>query len=290
MQQSTIDNVHPKLQHNSNTSADVTTSSPNSGNTLVGRSALYNADCFDVFPFIEDKSIDAIICDLPYGTTACKWDSILPLDKLWKEYERIIKDDGAIILFGSEPFSSLLRISKLDLFKYDWIWVKNTSSNFLQANYQPIKRHENILVFSKSNASFTKKNNKMKYFPILNENEKVYSERQNQSIEVGLNAWKDRMSNNYEFKRNKNKGTFPKSVIEFAGKIVNKNHPTEKPLELMEYLIKTYTNEGETVLDNCMGSGTTGVACKQLNRQFIGIEKETNYYNIAVKRISEMLF
>ena len=113
----------------------------------VSGSIFVNADCFDVFPFIEDKSIDAIIADLPYGTTACKWDSVLPLDKLWNEYERIVKDDGAIVLFGSEPFSSVLRVSKLDLFKYDWIWVKNTSSNFLQANYQPIKRHENKLVF-----------------------------------------------------------------------------------------------------------------------------------------------
>ena len=113
----------------------------------VSGSTFVNADCFDVFPFIEDKSIDAVICDLPYGTTACKWDSVLPLDKLWNEYERIVKDDGAIVLFGSEPFSSVLRVSKLDLFKYDWIWVKNTSSNFLQANYQPIKRHENKLVF-----------------------------------------------------------------------------------------------------------------------------------------------
>jgi len=254
--------------------------------TRVSGSTFVNADCFDVFPFIEDKSIDAVICDLPYGTTACKWDSVLPLDKLWNEYERIVKDDGAIVLFGSEPFSSVLRVSKLDLFKYDWIWVKNTSSNFLQANYQPIKRHENILVFSKSNASFTKKKNKMKYFPILNENEKVYSERQNQSIEVGLNAWRDRMSNNYEFKRNKNKGTFPKSVIEFAGKIGNKNHPTEKPIELMEYLVKTYTNEGDMVLDNCMGSGTTNLACIKLNRRSIGIEKEKQYYDVAVRRLS----
>ena len=253
----------------------------------VSGSTFVNADCFYVFPFIEDKSIDAIICDLPYGTTACKWDSVLPLDKLWKEYERIVKDDGAIILFGSEPFSSVLRVSKLDLFKYDWVWVKNTSSNFLQANYQPIKRHENILVFSKSNASFSKKNNKMKYFPILNENEKVYSERQNQSIEVGLNAWKDRMSNNYEFKRNKNKGTFPKSVIEFAGKIGNKSHPTEKPIELMEYLVKTYTNEGDMVLDNTMGSGTTNLACIKLNRKSIGIEKEKQYYDVAVRRALE---
>lgn len=252
--------------------------------TRVSGSTFVNADCFDVFPFIEDKSIDAIICDLPYGTTACKWDSVLPLDKLWNEYERVIRDDGAIVLFGSEPFSSVLRISKLCLFKYDWIWIKNTSSNFLQANYQPIKRHENILVFSKSNASFTKKNAKMKYYPILNEKEKVYSERQNQSIEVGLNAWKNRMSNNYEFKRNKNKGTFPKSVIEFACKIGNKNHPTEKPIELMEYLVKTYTNEGDTVLDNTMGSGTTNLACIKLNRKSIGIEKEKQYYDVAVRR------
>lgn len=260
---------------------------PHLHKTDVSRSTLFWADCFDVFPSIPDKSVDAIIADLPYGTTACKWDSILPLDKLWNEYERVIKDNGAIVLFGSEPFSSILRVSKLYLFKYDWVWLKNTSSNFLQANYQPIKRHENILVFSKSNASYTKKNNKMKYFPILNENEKVYSERQNQSIEVGLNAWKDRMSDNYEFKRNKNKGTFPKSVIEFAGKISNKNHPTEKPIELMEYLVKTYTNEGDMVLDNTMGSGTTNLACIKLNRKSIGIEKEKQYYDVAVRRALE---
>ncbi len=251
----------------------------------VSGSALFQGDCLEIMPLIPDKSIDAIIADLPYGTTACKWDSVLPLDKLWKEYERIVKDDGAIVLFGSEPFSSVLRISKLNLFKYDWIWIKNTSSNFLQANYQPIKRHENISVFSKNNASFTKKGNKMKYYPILNENEKVYAERQNQSVKVGLNAWKGRMSDNYEFKRNKNKGTFPKSVIEFAGKISNKNHPTEKPLELMEYLVKTYTNEGDMVLDNTMGSGTTCLGAKELNRKFIGIEKEAKYYDLAVARV-----
>ena len=250
----------------------------------VSGSALFHGDCLEIMPLIPDKSVQLILADLPYGTTACKWDSIIDLDLLWKQYERIVKDDGAIILFGSEPFSSVLRFSKLDLFKYDWIWVKNTSSNFLQANYQPIKRHENISVFSKSNASYTKKNNKMKYFPILNENEKVYSDRKSQSIEVGLNAWKDRMSDNYEFKRNKNKGTFPKSVIEFAGKISNKNHPTEKPLELMKYLIKTYTNENDIVLDNTMGSGTTPLAAKELNRKFIGIEKEVNYYEIACRR------
>ena len=250
-----------------------------------GGSALFQGDCLDIMPLIPDNSIDMILCDLPYGTTACKWDTIIPFEPLWAQYERIVKDDAAIVLFGSEPFSSVLRISKLNLFKYDWIWIKNTSSNFLQANYQPIKRHENILVFSKNNASFTKKGNKMKYYPILNENEKVYAERQNQSVEVGLNAWKGRMSDNYEFKRNKNKGTFPKSVIEFDGKISNKNHPTEKPVPLLEYLIKTYTNDGEVVLDNTMGSGSTGVACVNTNRKFIGIEKEVKYYDLAVARV-----
>ena len=248
---------------------------------------LLKGDCLELMKSIPDGSIDAIITDPPYGTTACKWDSVIDFTLMWEQLNRVIKPNGAIVLFGSEPFSSALRMSNIKNYKYDWIWIKNTSSNFLQANYQPIKRHENILVFSKSNASFTKKNAKMKYYPILNEKEKVYSERQNQSIEVGLNAWKNRMSNNYEFKRNKNKGTFPKSVIEFACKIGNKNHPTQKPIALMEYLIKTYTNENETVLDFTMGSGSTGVACVNTNRNFIGIEMDEKYFEIANERINK---
>ena len=253
--------------------------------TDVSGSALVLGDCLEVMKYIPDTSVDMILCDLPYGTTACKWDSIIDLPLLWEQYNRIIKDNGAIILTASQPFTTKLISSNYEMFKYEWIWVKNTSSNFLQSNYQPTKRHENILVFSKSNASYTKKNTKMKYFPIMNETEKVYSERKNQSIEVGLNSWKNRMSDNYEFKRNKNKGTFPKSVINFAGKISNKNHPTEKPLELMKYLIKTYSLENDLILDNCMGSGTTCLAAKELNRKFIGIEKEQKYYDIAVARI-----
>ena len=249
---------------------------------------IYNEDCLDGMKKIDDKSIDMILCDLPYGTTRLKWDSIIPLDKLWEEYKRIIKDNGAIVLFGSEPFSSLVRTSNLKMYKYDWVWEKTAGSNFLQANYQPIKRHENIMVFSKYNASYTKDNKKMNYYPILNKEGKVYYDRPEQSVEVGLNAWKAGVSKDYKFKRNKNDGTFPISIIEFGSILSNKLHPTQKPVTLFEYLIKTYTNENELILDNCMGSGTTAIACINTNRNYIGFELDTTYYNLSNKRIKDV--
>jgi len=237
--------------------------------TRVSGSTFINADCFDVFPFIEDKSIDAIICDLPYGTTACKWDSILPFDKLWEQYERIIKPNGAIVLFGSEPFSSALRMSNIKNYKYDWIWNKSRPTGFLNAKKQPLRKTENISVFYKKQPTYNRQ------FKEVNERiftrtkgGGTYGEQKN----IPTNVSNGGLENPY-------------TLIDF--KCINGEHPTQKPLELMEYLIKTYTNEGDIVLDNTMGSGTTNLACIKLNRKSIGIEKEKQYYDVAVRRASE---
>ena len=232
---------------------------------------LFNADCFSIFPLIEDKSIDMILCDLPYGTTACKWDTILPFDLLWEQYKRIIKDNGAIVLTASQPFTSALVMSNPKMFKYELIWQKPSPSNFAFANKGIMKFHENILIFYKKPPTF----NPQKSIGSPNHQTKIGERKR--ANETGLN--------NKVLVINTNTLKNPKSVIK-----INREmglHPTQKPVALMEYLIKTYTNEGETVLDNCMGSGTTGVACLKTNRQFIGIEKEEEYYNIAVKRIVE---
>lgn len=239
---------------------------------------LYNNDCFNVFPLIPDKSVDAIICDLPYGTTACKWDTIIPFDKLWNEYKRLIKPNGAIVLTASQPFTSALVMSNPKMFKYEWIWEKSKASNFLLAKKQPLKAHENVLVFA---------NGTPNYYPQKTQGKPYYRggvKEKHDNPEVSNN-----IPNYHSHIRKSEDGMrLPRSVqyfttAEFDGKF----HPTQKPIALMEYLIKTYTNENETVLDNCMGSGTTGLACKLTNRKFIGIEKEPEYFNIAQKRISE---
>jgi len=242
--------------------------------TDVSGSTFVNADCFDVFPFIEDKSIDAIICDLPYGTTACKWDSVLPFDKLWNEYERIIKPNGAIVLFGSQPFTSALIMSKIDWFKYELIWQKSRPSNFSLAKKQPLKYHENILVFY---------NKQPTYNPIMTKGEKNHRTKicRGKNNIIGDDGTGVGWENTSDVK-------YPKSVINIKSTDSTKNeHTTQKPLSLMEYLIKTYTNEGDMVLDNTMGSGTTNLACIKLNRKSIGIEKEKQYYDVAVRRASE---
>lgn len=238
---------------------------------------LYNDDCFNVFPLIPGKSVDAIICDLPYGTTACKWDSILPLDNLWSEYKRIIKDNCPIVLFSQIPFDKVLGCSNLEWLKYEWIWEKSKASNFLQSSYMPMRVHENILVFS---------NGKCKYYP-QKEDGKPYRTRKINAKHGNPNAYNN-IPNYMEREPIEMTGRLPRTVQYFkTAHTEGKFHPTQKPIELMEYLIKTYTNENEIVLDNCMGSGTTGVACKLTNRKFIGIEKEPEYFNIAQKRISE---
>ncbi len=237
----------------------------------VSHSTLVNADCFDVFPFIEDKSIDAIIADLPYGVTNMKWDSILPFDKLWEQYERIIKDNGAIVLTATNPFASALIMSNPKLFKYDIVWHKNCPSNPAMAKRQIMRQHELILIFYKKQCV---------YNPQMEE----YSESSKSRIKYSFNV--DKKSEHYDLKEIGSRGEkrYPNSVQ----KITRQTgiHPTQKPLELMEYLIKTYTNEGDMVLDNTMGSGTTNLAALKLNRKSIGIEKEKQYYDVAVRRLS----
>ena len=240
--------------------------------TRVSGSTFVNADCFDVFPFIEDKSIDAIICDLPYGTTACKWDTIIPFDKLWEQYERIIKPNGAIVLTASQPFTSALVMSNPKMFKYEWIWEKTMATGGLMAKYRPMRAHESVLVFNVNKTS------------IYNEQrlegeayKRVEGKKENSVIGDKEGGY---ITVN-------NGGRAARSVFKISNPNANSLHPTQKPIALMEYLIKTYTNEGETVLDNCMGSGTTILAALKLNRKSIGIEKEKQYYDVAVRRASE---
>ncbi len=233
---------------------------------------LLQGDCLEVMKDIPDKSIDMILCDLPYGTTACKWDSIIPFEPLWGQYNRIIKDDGAIVLFGSEPFSSKLRMSNLKMYRYDWIWAKTVASNFAVCKKQPFKKHENIMVFYKKQPT---------YNPQMEDGEPYTDKREKGARNAVVGAGKTVKRQPID-----NKGTrYPSSVQLFSNGNNNNVHPTQKPVALLEYLIKTYTNEGELVLDNCMGSGSTGVACKNTNRDFIGIELDEKYFNIAKERI-----
>ena len=232
---------------------------------------IYNEDCLEGMKRIPDKSVDMILCDLPYGTTACKWDTIIPFEPLWEQYNRLIKDNGAIVLTAGQPFTSALVMSNPEWFKYSLVWNKVNSSSGLHAKTQPLRSHEDILVFSK---------NKTVYNPQMEETSKrVDKERAIPNGEAFGGNTKKRVYNNNGLK-------YPKSVLTFSnanqrGKV----HPTQKPVPLFEYLIKTYTNEGETVLDNCMGSGTTAIACLNNNRNFIGFELDEGYFNIATNRI-----
>lgn len=242
-------------------------------------------DCLELMKDIPNKSIDAIITDPPYGTTACKWDTIIPFDLMWEQLNRIIKPNGAIVLFGSEPFSSYLRISNIKNYKYDWIWHKNMGGAFALAKKQPFKRHEIISVFYRKQCTYNPQmedysestKNRFKDGESLN----TKAQQKNKTGEV-FNL--DRTDYKFDFK----KGTYPKSIQFFKRPHTANSkslHPTQKPVALMEYLIKTYTNEGETILDFTMGSGSTGVACLNTKRNFIGIEKDENYFEIAKNRI-----
>lgn len=239
---------------------------------------LRQGDCLELMKEIPDKSVDMILCDLPYGTTACKWDTIIPFDELWEQYERIIKDYGAIVLFGNEPFSSLLRCSNLRLYKYDWIWQKENGTNFATVKFQPFRKTERICVFGRFATSFNRKHPK----------------NYNPQFSVGKPYKIKRKAGQREMLHNgANKATeldnvgvrYPTDILLFQNE--KGLHPTQKPVALLEYLIKTYTNEGEIVLDNCMGSGSTGVACVNTNRKFIGIELDEQYFGIARNRIKD---
>ena len=230
---------------------------------------LYNGDCLELMKSIPDKSVDMILCDLPYGTTQCKWDTIIPFEELWKQYNRIIKDNNAIVLFGSEPFSSALRMSNVKDYKYDWIWNKVKPSGHLNAKRIPLKQHEIISVFCKG---------KCNYYPIMTEQKPRVSRNY-------LNNKSELFGTEKEVSRVTDK-KYPKTILDFSNASQkDKFHPTQKPVELLEYLIRTYTQEGEIILDNTMGSGSTGVASVNTNRSFIGIELDKNYFNIAKERI-----
>ena len=233
---------------------------------------IYNEDCLEGMKRIPNKSVDMILADLPYGTTACKWDTIIPFEPLWEQYDRVIKDDGAIVLTASQPFTSALVMSKPDLFRYEWIWEKTITSNFMMSKRQPHKKHENVLIFYKRQPT---------YNPQM-EAGKPYKDRARKrtvSVHGGQETTKKPINN---------KGTrYPSSVQLFSNGNNHNIHPTQKPVALFEYLIKTYTNEGETVLDNCMGSGTTAIACLNTDRQYIGFELDETYHKLSLDRIEK---
>lgn len=228
-------------------------------------------DCLELMKNIPNKSIDMILCDLPYGTTQNKWDTVIPLNDLWNQYKRIIKDNGAIVLFSQPPFDKILACSNLKMFRYEWIWQKENSTGFLNAKKMPLKIHENILVFYKKLPTY------------------------NPQMRLGFKPYRckqGRHTTNYgDYKQGhlteSNGERYPIDIINFKREV--SLHPTQKPVALLEYLIKTYTNESETVLDNCMGSGSTGVACVNTNRNFIGFELDENYFDIAKTRINNAL-
>lgn len=261
---------------------------------------LRQGDCLELMKEIPDSSIDLILCDLPYGTTACKWDIVIPFDKLWEQYNRIIKDNGVIVLFGSQPFTSSLIMSNIKNFKYEWIWEKQKASNFMGAKYQPLKYHENTCVFSKETHNYYPQKYKVLEFEEIKQmNDKelkqVFETRDydrfgkvdRRKTINNPKTNKEHIGNEIIRIRNADDGyRYPKSVLKINKEINTNLHPTQKPVTLLEYLIKTYTNEGATVLDNCMGSGSTGVACVNTGRNFIGIELDENYFNIAKERIN----
>ena len=229
---------------------------------------LLQGDCLELMKQVPDKSIDLILCDLPYGTTKCKWDVVIPFDKLWAQYNRIIKDNGAIVLFGNEPFSSQLRLSNLKNYKYDWVWDKKRGSNFATVKIRPFNSFENIMVFYKKQPT---------YNPQMWKSTPYTCKQGYVGVAKQTGLYRDNVITV------NNGDRYPLTILSFSKE--TGLHPTQKPVALLEYLIKTYTNEGDVVLDNCMGSGSTGVACVNTNRNFIGIELDENYFKIAKERI-----
>ena len=237
---------------------------------LVMPLALMQGDCLELMSQIPDGSVDMVLCDLPYGTTACKWDSVIPFEPLWEHYRRVVKQNGAIVLFGSEPFSSYMRMSNIKSFKHDWIWDKRKPGSCVNAKVGPLKQHEIVSVFCQKSPN---------YYPQMTPRDKI-KRRGTYSSGETVPLKDDGVDREYAEK-------YPKTILsEFSNASQrDRFHPTQKPVPLCEYLIRTYTNEGETVLDNCMGSGSTGIACLNTGRNFIGIEKDQKYFEIARDRI-----
>lgn len=247
---------------------------------MDGISLIYG-DCLEKMVSIEDKSVDMILCDPPYGTTQSRWDTIIPFDKMWGHYTRIVKDNGAMLLFGAEPFSSLLRVSNQKMYKYDWVWKKNNSTGFLNARKQPLRDSENISVFYRKQCL---------YNPQMKDKEihKIRPESGNERRQTAI--YGKFCVGNVDTRIIPIDKAMPTTTLFFT-KINTWNkenyHTNQKPTDLLEYFIRTYTHEGDLVLDNCMGSGSTGVACQNTNRRFIGIEKDKNYFEIAKQRIGK---
>jgi len=269
---------------------------------MVLKTDLYQGDCLEVMDSLIEQGVkvDAVITDIPYGTTACAWDVVIPFKEMWGKLDGISRDDTPIVLFGSEPFSSMLRCSNIKHFKYDWVWEKQKASNFLGVKYAPFKFHENISVFSKGVCKYNPQRYKVLEFSEIEKMDKHRLKSLFESREYDRYGTVDRRKTvrdpvtnksevGIEIKRTRyvdDGYRYPKSVLKFNkdGRTV---HPTQKPILLMEYLVKTYSDKGDTVLDFTMGSGTTGVACKRLGRNFIGIEINPEYFEIAKKRIED---
>lgn len=243
---------------------------------------LWQGDCLDLMKNIPDSSVDMVLCDLPYGTTQCKWDSEIDLVALWDAYDRITKPNAAILLFAQAPFSAKLMMSNIKNFRYEWVWIKNRATGFLNSKKMPLKRYENILCFYKKLPTF---------------NPQMRTHDFDGTKFVGHNPWNNKYRNTYEgyggYVRKSveilGDERYPINLIKFDLSNYERGlHPTQKPVALCEYLIKSYTNENDLVLDNCMGSGSTGVACKRTNRRFIGIEMESRYFEIAKERLMNL--
>jgi site-specific DNA-methyltransferase (adenine-specific) len=240
---------------------------------MVNNVQLFKGDCLEVMKGIDDKSIDMILCDLPYGTTKCKWDVIIPFESLWEQYNRIIKDRGIVVLFGSEPFTSALRMSNVKNYRYDLKWEKDQGSDFLNAKLKPLKNYEDIAIFYKK---------RPKYNPQMREGFKEWTKKDTGKTII------EHLGRTVEPREKHSVGNkrYPLSILKF-NRVRNGLHPCQKPVDLLEWLIKSYTDENDLALDNCMGVGSVGEACINTNRKFIGIELDDNYFEIAKKRIEE---
>ena len=238
----------------------------------IEKNQVYHGDCLEIMKFIDNKSIDCIICDLPYGTTACSWDIIIPFDKLWAQYERIIKDNGAIVLFGSQPFTTDLINSNRKLYKYNWIWEKSNTTGFMNANKMPLKIYEDICIYYKNLPIYNPQGVRKIQKENIRQKDKSTTIYNNMGLKNGVYV--------QEYTN------YPKNIIKFDS-CQNTIHPTQKPQALLQYLIRTYTNKSDLILDNCSGSGTTGIACLEEKRNYILIEQEKKYIDIINDRIKK---
>ena len=246
----------------------------------MGNVQLHHGDCLDIMPTMEPQSVDCILADIPYGTTACKWDTVIPFAPMWECIKRVIKPRGAVVLFGSQPFTSALVMSNPKWFKYQWVWDKVKMGNFLTAKLKPLITHEDICIFSPGNTANCSTQN-MYYIPQMEKRDKPIKYKKRADSQ--LYARKNTVTIEYV-----SSVKYPKSIIRFDRGRNGMVHPTQKPVDLMAYLIRTYTNPGETVLDFTMGSGSTGVACIETGRNFIGIERDSTYFEVARKRLTQV--